>query len=564
MKKIFLTLTFGLFIIPIGISQDLPSYVPTNGLVAYYPFNGNANDESGNGYHGTVNGATLTTDRNNNADNAYVFDNSNIEIPHQFYSNGWNDYTINLWFLTSDKTVSSQAILNTIPHDGEGLNFNHPHHINVFSHYKSSDLNIDNWDIWSGNEFSINVENNIWYMISIVKHNDEYNYYINNQLISSSINALSAQNQLTGLTIGSITQENNNQENLLGKLDDIGIWNKALSQEEMQNLYASSTGDILLNGTVSAENNQIKNVADPTEAQDAVTLNYLENSNFYTQNQVDNLLDDLRDELGNQIDNDGDGYTEDEGDCDDSDLEVNPAAGEISDDGIDNDCDGQIDELVPNYVPSNGLVAFYPFAGDLEDKSGNEYHLNNSNVYFTGDANLTSNHALYFNGNSSHLYTSTSFSELTSDPNQTISFWFKNISDNWRAIFTIGDSDGARIVVIPNTINEKIAVIGTDDCHLCGESGGSEGIDIEVNNFKDGWHHIVVSTNSNELKLYLNGNLISTTNHSGFNCDNDNYRLWLGNDIVCAPEWFEMNMDDVGIWDRELSAGEINNLYQKN
>jgi hypothetical protein len=162
------------------------------------------------------------------------------------------------------------------------------------------------------------------------------------------------------------------------------------------------------------------------------------------------------------------------------------------------------------------------------------------------------------------LNTSLSFSELTSDPNQTVSFWFKNISDNWRAIFTIGDSDGARIVVIPNTINEKIAVIGTDDCHLCGESGGSEGIDIEVNNFKDGWHHIVVSTNSNELKLYLNGNLISTTNHSGFNCDNDNYRLWLGNDIVCAPEWFEMNMDDVGIWDRELSAGEINNLYQRN
>lgn len=276
MKKIFLTLTLVLFIIPIGISQDLPSYVPTDGLVAFYPFNGNANDVSGNGNHGTVNGATLTTDRYNNADNAYVFDNSNIEIPHQFYSNGWNDYTITLWFLTSDKTVSSQAILNTIPHDGEGLNFNHPHHINVFSHYKSSDLNIDNWDIWSGNEFSINVENNIWYMISIVKHNDEYKYYINNQLISTSINALSAQNQLTGFTIGSITQENNNQENLLGKLDDIGFWNKALSQEEMQNLYTSSSGNILLNGVVSAENNQIKNLEDPTHPQDAVTKSYLQ------------------------------------------------------------------------------------------------------------------------------------------------------------------------------------------------------------------------------------------------------------------------------------------------
>lgn len=328
MKKIFLTLTQILFVIPFGISQDLPSYVPADGLVAFYPFNGNANDVSGNGNHGTVNGATLTTDRYNNADNAYVFDNSNIEIPHQFYSNGWNDYTISLWFLTSDKTVSSQAILNTIPHDGEGLNFNHPHHINVFSHYKSSDLNIDNWDIWSGNEFSINVENNIWYMISIVKHNDEYKYYINNQLISTSINALSAQNQLTGFTIGSITQENNNQENLLGKLDDIGFWNKALSQEEMQNLYNSSTGDILLNGVVSAENNQIKNVADPTHTQDAATKGYVDSNlnsfsgsyndltdtpTMYTQAQVDALISNLQSQIsdlkGEVVDNEGNVYS---------------------------------------------------------------------------------------------------------------------------------------------------------------------------------------------------------------------------------------------------------------
>ena len=45
-----------------------------DGLVAYYPFNGNADDESGNGNDGIVYGATLTEDRFGNTDSAYYFD----------------------------------------------------------------------------------------------------------------------------------------------------------------------------------------------------------------------------------------------------------------------------------------------------------------------------------------------------------------------------------------------------------------------------------------------------------------------------------------------------------
>jgi len=50
------------------------SPIPTDGLVAYYPFNGNANDESGNGNDGTVYGATLTVDRFGVNSKAYYFD----------------------------------------------------------------------------------------------------------------------------------------------------------------------------------------------------------------------------------------------------------------------------------------------------------------------------------------------------------------------------------------------------------------------------------------------------------------------------------------------------------
>lgn len=56
MKKTFTLLA-------IAFTLNAFAQVPTNGLVGYYPFTGNANHLSGNANNGTVNGATLTADR---------------------------------------------------------------------------------------------------------------------------------------------------------------------------------------------------------------------------------------------------------------------------------------------------------------------------------------------------------------------------------------------------------------------------------------------------------------------------------------------------------------------
>lgn len=50
------------FIILILFTQVAFGQVTTNGLVAYYPFNGNVNDESGNTVNGINNGGTFTND----------------------------------------------------------------------------------------------------------------------------------------------------------------------------------------------------------------------------------------------------------------------------------------------------------------------------------------------------------------------------------------------------------------------------------------------------------------------------------------------------------------------
>ena len=73
----------------------------------------------------------------------------------------------------------------------------------------------------------------------------------------------------------------------------------------------SQSADILLNGTVSAENNQIKNVLNPTDSGDAVNLGYLNEIFDSYQNQIDDLqslLDNLQLQLQNVVDQEGNSY----------------------------------------------------------------------------------------------------------------------------------------------------------------------------------------------------------------------------------------------------------------
>ena len=71
-----------------------------HGLVAWYPFDGNASDMSGNGNHGTVNGATLSADRHGHANKAYSFDGVDDQIivaNHSSLNFGQGDFSLISW-----------------------------------------------------------------------------------------------------------------------------------------------------------------------------------------------------------------------------------------------------------------------------------------------------------------------------------------------------------------------------------------------------------------------------------------------------------------------------------
>lgn len=90
----------------ITISQTL-----NDSLLIYYPFSGNANDLSSNGFNGTVN-ASLTTDRFGNPNSAYSFDGINdyIDLPYSLKLKPAYPFSISFWLK-----------LNTLPNTSNGF-----------------------------------------------------------------------------------------------------------------------------------------------------------------------------------------------------------------------------------------------------------------------------------------------------------------------------------------------------------------------------------------------------------------------------------------------------------
>ena len=256
-KSLLLTARATLGITSASMAQNVPSYVPTNGLVGWWPFNGNANDESGNGNDGIVNGASLTSDRIGINAKAYLFDgNTNhIQIPPSVTLNNFNNaITISSWIFSAGQSgVPSygnqdlQGIFGpatyVINDGGFFLRLNDPNFDNINNRRIQYANGLPGVSISS----SSIVDTNGWENIICTYDGNILEIYRNGILTDSQIAGTGLTSSLNTAgryyTIGycidwsaaTITQPFN------GKLDDIAIWNRALTPQEITDLYTAST-----------------------------------------------------------------------------------------------------------------------------------------------------------------------------------------------------------------------------------------------------------------------------------------------------------------------------------
>ena len=209
----------------------------SQGLVAYYPFSGNANDESGNGNNGTIYGAELTTDRFGNTNSAYYFNgNSLISASNSTSLNtATSQITISSWVNVENIVTSDvQNIVNKMgsasTKDGYTLEINYP----------QSGINDPTFAIYNPIVTWINsptpIEINNWAHVVAVYNGSEMKIYFNGTLDKSTPASGNITNGSTDLGIGARTISSD-RNYFHGKLDDVRIYNRALAESEILQLY---------------------------------------------------------------------------------------------------------------------------------------------------------------------------------------------------------------------------------------------------------------------------------------------------------------------------------------
>ncbi|MFC1483469.1 LamG-like jellyroll fold domain-containing protein [Candidatus Neomarinimicrobiota bacterium] len=424
----------------------LKAQIPTTGLVAYYPFSGNANDESGNGNDGTVNGATLAEDRFGNVNSAYSFD-------------GVDDYIGTPVIFTQDKDpISLSAWIKTSVYDANNGEFYHEsnsgqtrNQFRLLGSGNSATLTFDQYPPSGGlsaSSPSLTEDHlGLWTHIVISKSVDVVSFYVNGSFINNASHAetYSGAAPNTGAIGG---HPGLGSEYFIdASLDDIRIYNRALSAAEIDSLYHEG-----------------------------------------------------------------------------------------------------------NWDPS--LVAYYPFSGNANDESGNGNDGTEHSVTLAEDRFGRVDSAYSFSGGYISMPTDASILNTPIDQ-YTFQAWIRSTSStgNPQNVFethTQAPSGNREIYFeadMPAPMRFGITDVSGADHQVVSNS-------LELNT----WYQVVGTYDGSKQKIYIDGELQDSLVWSSSFTINSGAEL--GKDME-GGQYFQGQLDDIRIYNRALSAAEINSLYHE-
>jgi hypothetical protein len=493
-----------------------------NGLVAYYPFDGDVHDNSGNGNHGIVVGtASLTDDRFGNVKNAYQLNNNAgyIYIPSGSSFNFMQTMSLCFWLKPSATQGGNYAVIFDKTHSpgyflGEWA-FMQDTRTNYFQF-----VFIDTSLTWH-NTTAFYISPSFWTHVAVVKGVNFLTMSINGILRYSA--TTSTLPMLTNgnypLTIGTA----NAQKTIIptaccgyfGLIDDIFIFNRTLTSSDIQQLYQFDT---------PTSQPSTQPTTQPT--------------------RQPTHLPSRR-------------------------PSAKPSKQPTSQPSK------QPTSQPTSYISgtlTQGLVAYYPFDGNARDQSGNGNSGEVHNATLTNDRFGNPNSAYRFDGSSSYIKISNGLPFDFSN-HFSVAFWIKPtaipngyaaiISKNYRASGKSSwfiEQNASGIEQNGNSLNSLVLYYVQS---VSDNEGGGHGI----SNIGNQWNQYSVTKENTKLSTYFNGNLISTVGSSTpsvFSAikTNGDLPLFVGAFDTSSGSHFDGILDDIFIYNRTLTAQEVLKLYQ--
>jgi hypothetical protein len=231
-------------VLGLNANGQIPNCVPTNGLAGWWPFNGNAIDESGNGNDASVFGATLTEDRNGAFNSAMHF-GGNAKIVIQ----GGNGIPLSNSPHTFAFWMKSSSVMPPLNRDIFGwVNYAQSERFG----FATDDDNAYFVGHWNDIMTQHPLHDEDWHQVVVSYDGAIVKMYSDGVLVGSGQKTLNTTNDTC--VFGSSPLNNTSPVFFEGELDDVAVWNRVLSQTEIFNQYnaaVSGNSDFILNGSAT-------------------------------------------------------------------------------------------------------------------------------------------------------------------------------------------------------------------------------------------------------------------------------------------------------------------------
>jgi len=193
-----------------------------NSLVAYYPFNGNAKDLTSNGRDFTVyDNTTLTNGKDNSSNSAYSFDGNGDYLEYTANIPSFDNYTISLW-AKPDSSGTYKAMFSSYNNSGTGFQID----------LESTRFHIRKASSSGGNILLSTAELGDWTFIAFTYDGTNSIGYIDNETPVIDPGGTTEFNRFR------IGRNRNGNTYFTGAIDELRIYNRALTAPEISSLFA--------------------------------------------------------------------------------------------------------------------------------------------------------------------------------------------------------------------------------------------------------------------------------------------------------------------------------------